>query len=122
MYSRAKCSTIERVMAYTRTILSHRGRVKRDSLEERAFIALNISITTKLRFLLATPKASEGVFSGLTSRATWSKRTLPYHWRTCDNRFPGIAKSIGGSVTRDLLSANLCLHGFYDKDVPVAKT
>ncbi len=36
-------------MAYTRTMFSHSGSVMRDSLEESAFIALSISITTSLR-------------------------------------------------------------------------
>lgn len=48
MYSRAKCSTIDSEMAYTSTMFSHSGSVRSDSLDESAFIALNISITTRL--------------------------------------------------------------------------
>ena len=36
-------------MAYTRTMLSHNGNVRRDSLEESAFMAFSISMTTKLQ-------------------------------------------------------------------------
>lgn len=35
-------------MAYTRIMFDQRGRVRSDSLEERAFIALSISMTTRL--------------------------------------------------------------------------
>lgn len=62
VYSRAKCSTIDRVIAYTRIMFSHRGSVMRDSLEERAFIAFNISITTKLQQRsIVILQANEGI-------------------------------------------------------------
>ena len=48
VYSSAKCNTMLSVMAYTSTMLSHNGRVSRDSLDERAFIAFSISITTRI--------------------------------------------------------------------------
>ena len=48
MYSSAKCSAIDNVTAYTRAMFSHNGSVMSDSLDESAFIALNISITTRL--------------------------------------------------------------------------
>ena len=35
-------------MAYTRIMLSHSGRVRRDSLEDKAFMALSISMTTRM--------------------------------------------------------------------------
>ena len=44
----AKWSDIERIIAYTRIMLFHRGKVRRDSLDERAFMALSISITTRV--------------------------------------------------------------------------
>lgn len=48
VYRRAKCNAMESVMAYTSIIFSHNGRVSRDSLEDKAFIALSISITTRI--------------------------------------------------------------------------
>lgn len=48
MYRIAKCSVIDRIIAYTSIMLFHSGKFSRDSLEERAFIALNISITTRM--------------------------------------------------------------------------
>lgn len=36
------------MIAYTSIMLFHSGKVKRDSLDERAFMALNISITTRM--------------------------------------------------------------------------
>ena len=48
VYSSAKCNAIDRLIAYTSIMLSHNGKVSRDSLEDRAFIAFNISITTNL--------------------------------------------------------------------------
>lgn len=39
---------MDKLMAYTRIMLSHRGSVKRDSLEDNAFMALSISMTTRL--------------------------------------------------------------------------
>jgi hypothetical protein len=48
MYKSAKCKLMDRVMAYTSIILSHRGRVRSDSDEDRAFMAFSISMTTKM--------------------------------------------------------------------------
>lgn len=48
VYSRAKCNAIERAMAYTSIMLSQRGRVNRDSLDDNAFMALSISMTTRI--------------------------------------------------------------------------
>lgn len=47
-YSRAKCRAMDRAMAYTRTMFRWRGRVRRDSEEESAFMALSISMTTRM--------------------------------------------------------------------------
>ena len=44
----AKCRAMDKLMAYTRIMLFQSGSVTRDSLDERAFTALNISITTRL--------------------------------------------------------------------------
>jgi hypothetical protein len=43
-----KCRIIDKVMANTRTMFFHKGRVRRDSDDDRAFIALSISITTRM--------------------------------------------------------------------------
>ena len=48
VYNKAKCKAIERVMAYTSIMLSHNGRVRRDSEEDKAFMAFNISMTTRM--------------------------------------------------------------------------
>ena len=39
---------MDKVMAYTSIIFSHNGSVSRDSLEDRAFMAFSISMTTKM--------------------------------------------------------------------------
>jgi len=48
MYKRAKWRAIEREMAYTSIMFSQSGSVRRDSLDERAFMAFNISMTTRM--------------------------------------------------------------------------
>src|SRR5690348_15817098 len=48
MYSKAKCSAIDRAMAYTSIMFSHTGSVRSDSLDDSAFMALNISMTTRI--------------------------------------------------------------------------
>ena len=55
VYKRPKFRAIDKEMAQTSGILTHNGRVKRDSEDDRAFIALNISITTSLRKMLVRP-------------------------------------------------------------------
>ncbi len=40
-------------MAYTRIMFSQSGRVRRDSLEDSAFMALSISMTTRLDYLVS---------------------------------------------------------------------
>lgn len=44
----AKCSVIDRIIAYTSITLFHNGKLSSDSLDESAFIALNISIITRM--------------------------------------------------------------------------
>lgn len=44
----AKCRDMDRMMAYTSIILFHSGKLRSDSLEESAFMALSISITTRI--------------------------------------------------------------------------
>ena len=39
---------MDRVMAYTSIMFSHKGNVRRDSLDDKAFIAFSISMTTSL--------------------------------------------------------------------------
>lgn len=53
VYSRAKWRAMDKLIAYTRIIFSQRGRVRRDSLEDSAFMALSISITTRLDSLVS---------------------------------------------------------------------
>ena len=48
MYRMAKCSPIDSVIAYTSIMLFHRGNVRRDSLDDNAFMAFSISITTRI--------------------------------------------------------------------------
>lgn len=48
VYRSPKCKTIDRIMAKTSTIFSQTGSSNSDSLDDSAFMALNISITTKL--------------------------------------------------------------------------
>lgn len=48
MYKIAKWSDIDSMMAYASMGLCHRGNVRRDSLDDKAFIAFNISITTRI--------------------------------------------------------------------------
>lgn len=52
-------------MAYTRIILSHRGSVNSDSLEDKAFMAFNISITTKLTFTVSIKEDTEQMIGDL---------------------------------------------------------
>ena len=47
-------------MAYTRIMLSHRGSVRRDSLEDSAFIALSISMTTRLNYTVSKETQDKG--------------------------------------------------------------
>lgn len=48
MYKIAKWRDIERMTAYTRIMFFQSGKVRRDSLDERAFMAFNISMTTRM--------------------------------------------------------------------------
>lgn len=48
IYSKARCNAMDKETAYTSIMFSQRGRVSRDSEDERAFMALSISITTSL--------------------------------------------------------------------------
>lgn len=48
VYRSPKCRIIDRMMAKTSTIFSQTGSSNNDSLDDSAFMALNISITTKL--------------------------------------------------------------------------
>ena len=47
-YKIAKCNAIERMMAPTSMGLCQRKNVRRDSLDESAFMAFNISMTTRI--------------------------------------------------------------------------
>lgn len=44
----AKCNVIDRMMAYTNIIFFHKGKVKSDALDDNAFMAFSISITTRI--------------------------------------------------------------------------
>lgn len=48
VYNRMKWRIMESVMAYTKIMLFHSGRVSRDSDDDRAFMALSISMTTRI--------------------------------------------------------------------------
>lgn len=48
IYRMAKWRVIDRMMAYTSIILFQRGKARSDSLDESAFMAFNISITTRI--------------------------------------------------------------------------
>jgi hypothetical protein len=48
IYTIAQCRIIESMMAYTSVMFFHSGRVNKLSVELKPFIALNISITTRL--------------------------------------------------------------------------
>lgn len=43
-----KCKAIDKAMAYTKTMFFQRGSVRSDSDEDKAFMALSISITTRI--------------------------------------------------------------------------
>ena len=45
---------MDNVIAYTRIMLSQRGSVRRDSLDDNAFMALSISMTTRLAYTVST--------------------------------------------------------------------
>lgn len=55
-------------MAYTRIIFSHRGRVSKDSLDDKAFIAFNISMTTRLCSLLGVVYVKTDILLTLTMK------------------------------------------------------
>ena len=44
----AKCRVMDKMTAYTSIMFFHRGKVSSDSLEDSAFMALNISTTTRM--------------------------------------------------------------------------
>lgn len=48
MYKIAKWRDMDNTIAYTSMRLCHSGNVSSDSLEDKAFIALSISITTRI--------------------------------------------------------------------------
>ena len=50
---------MDKVMAYTRIMLSHSGSVRRDSLEDKAFMAFSISMTTSLFLMVSCWKVLE---------------------------------------------------------------
>ena len=51
-----KCNAILKLIAYTRYIFFHKGRRSRLSFSEREFIALNISIVTKIVRLIVVAR------------------------------------------------------------------
>lgn len=57
-------------------IFSHNGNVISDSLDESAFIALNISITTNLSFFSTYPTASWGEVTSAKSVAHIDKEIV----------------------------------------------
>lgn len=44
---------MDKLIAYTRIMFSQSGRVRSDSLEDNAFMALSISITTRLEYSIS---------------------------------------------------------------------
>lgn len=81
-------------------MLSHSGSVRRDSLDERAFMALSISITTKLSSLVRDGLDPRGL---LTSKGKWSTQPLRSRLRTSHSQPLGIAMNTGGSETNGFL-------------------
>ncbi len=56
MYKIAKCNAILREMAATRNGFFHKGSLSRLSFSEREFMALNISIVTRIDKLIVVAR------------------------------------------------------------------
>ena len=79
-------------------MLSHSGRVRRDSLDDSAFIAFSISMTTKLEDL--SVREFEAGRQRLTWKARWLMLPLRCHLRTSRSQFGEIERSTGESETK----------------------
>jgi len=67
-------------MAYTSTMFSHRGSVSSDSLEERAFMAFSISMTTRMESDMV--EAARALLLLKISQPI--SGNLEEHWWKCD--------------------------------------
>ena len=79
-------------------MLSHSGRVRRDSLDDSAFIAFSISMTTKLEDL--SVRGFEAGRQKLTWKARWLMLPWRCHLRIFRSQLGEIERSTGGSETR----------------------
>ena len=84
-------------------MLSHSGSVKRDSLDESAFMALSISMTTKLSSLMRDPLDAGRL---LTSKAILSTQPLRCRSRTSHNQFLEIVRNTDGNETTKISLAS----------------
>ena len=100
-----KCRAIDKLIANTRYGFFQSGSVRRDSLDDSAFIAFSISITTRLTPFGQYPLLSCRCAMLLTLIATLSRPPWRSRWRTFRSQFQGIAMSIGESDTGPHMSA-----------------